>query len=715
MNYKKLNLILACLFFSEYAYSEEIEIQLQPIKVPAVNLKSNLLTGDKVADDNLANRRLLTNDSAQLLEGIAGVSFYTGGGVSSLPVIDGLADDRINIKVDGVTITSACPNHMNPALSYIDPSSTKSIDVIAGVTPVSKGGDSIAGSIVIESKQLVFAADPNKPIFDGSVSGFYRSNGNVRGVNTELNYATENFSAQYLGSIVESNNYKDGNGNTVTSTEYKSQNNLIKLATRSGEHLFGLNVGWQEIPYQAYANQAMDMTSNKSLSFNANYKGDFDWGIFEARAYRQRVNHTMDMLSDKKQVVGQMPMDTKAVDLGYSLSAEIPFLETNKLKIGHEYHKYTLDDWWPAIAGSMMMGPNDFWNIRDGKRDRLAIYGEVDSNWTGGWSTNIGARFERVTMDTGNVQGYYEVGGVYKDDADAFNAKNHKRVDHNLDLTAAARYEANTNSVFDFGYARKTRSPNMHERYTWSNEAMMAGLMNNWFGDLNSYVGNIDLKPEVAHTFRATANLHDSEQSDWIFKLSPFYTFVNDYINVVPNDSSNMMNMSMIGRKSLKFVNHDAHLYGADISMSKHLGNLNGSWGTTAVLSFVRGKDEDGSKLYNIMPLNARISLDHTLGGWGNSLELVVVDAKDKLDSVRDEQKTSGYALVNFRTNYKFNDRLRLDAGIENLLDKNYNYPLGGLDYLKTVATDPTGMGMNQPVLVNAMGRSVNVGLTVKF
>jgi len=142
---------------------------------------------------------------------------------------------------------------------------------------------------------------------------------------------------------------------------------------------------------------------------------------------------------------------------------------------------------------------------------------------------------------------------------------------------------------------------------------------------------------------------------------------------------------------------------------------LNGSWRTTAILSFVRGKDEDGSNLYNIMPLNARITLDHTLGGWGNSLELVVVDAKDKLDSVRDEQKTSGYALVNFRTNYKFNDRLRLDAGIENLLDKNYNYPLGGLDYLKTVATDPSGMGMNQPVLVNAMGRSVNVGLTVKF
>jgi hypothetical protein len=45
----------------------------------------------------------------------------------------------------------------------------------------------------------------------------------------------------------------------------------------------------------------------------------------------------------------------------------------------------------------------------------------------------------------------------------------------------------------------------------------MAMTMTNWFGDGNGYVGNIDLKPEVAHTLSATADWHseDSEGRWW--------------------------------------------------------------------------------------------------------------------------------------------------------------------------------------------------------
>jgi iron complex outermembrane receptor protein len=36
----------------------------------------------------------------------------------------------------------------------------------------------------------------------------------------------------------------------------------------------------------------------------------------------------------------------------------------------------------------------------------------------------------------------------------------------------------------------------------------MASQMIGWFGDGNGYVGDIDLKPEVAHTVSATADWH---------------------------------------------------------------------------------------------------------------------------------------------------------------------------------------------------------------
>jgi iron complex outermembrane receptor protein len=84
-------------------------------------------------------------------------------------------------------------------------------------------------------------------------------------------------------------------------------------------------------------------------------------------------------------------------------------------------------------------------------------------------------------MDTGNMQGYNMCGGqanppsyctktltgsaAYYADATAFNSVGHFRQDNNFDLTALGRYKPGLNSTFEFGYARKTRSHNLYERY----------------------------------------------------------------------------------------------------------------------------------------------------------------------------------------------------------------------------------------------------------
>ncbi len=61
--------------------------------------------------------RLSSPDSASLLQNLPGVSTYGGGRLANLPVLNGMADDRVATVVDGVRIAPACPNHMNPALS----------------------------------------------------------------------------------------------------------------------------------------------------------------------------------------------------------------------------------------------------------------------------------------------------------------------------------------------------------------------------------------------------------------------------------------------------------------------------------------------------------------------------------------------------------------------------------------------------------------------
>ena len=168
---------------------------------------------------SLLPMRAATSDTATLLRDVPGVSVYGAGGVSSLPVIHGLADDRLRIKVDGMDLIAACPNHMNPALSYLDPTRVDSIKVYAGITPVSVGGDSIGGTLIVESAEPQFAKAGEGVLTQGEVGAFYRSNGNAMGANLSATVAGENLSLTYTGSTAQSDNYKAGdNFKTTTAT-----------------------------------------------------------------------------------------------------------------------------------------------------------------------------------------------------------------------------------------------------------------------------------------------------------------------------------------------------------------------------------------------------------------------------------------------------------------------------------------------------------------
>ena len=86
---------------------------------------------------SLQSQRAATSDTARLLQDTPGVSLNGAGGVSSLPSMHGLADDRLRIQVDGMDLIASCPNHMNPPLSYLDPTNVGSLRVYSGIAPVS--------------------------------------------------------------------------------------------------------------------------------------------------------------------------------------------------------------------------------------------------------------------------------------------------------------------------------------------------------------------------------------------------------------------------------------------------------------------------------------------------------------------------------------------------------------------------------------------------
>ena len=707
--------------------------------------------GAKLAPQILQSMPSATSDTARLFNYIPGVSMQNGGAVSSLPSLRGLGDDRVRIKVDGMDLISACGNHMNPPLSYIDPTNVGSARVYAGIAPVSLGGDSIGGTILVDSPSPEFALPGEGLLRQGEIGAFYRSNGNAFGGNVGANVAGENFSLSYRGSAATADNYRAGenfkpagpaaagrgslDADEVGSTMYETYNHSLSMAMNRDNHFAELQLGLQSIPEQGWPNQRMDMVGNDSKLANLRYEGDYDWGQLEARAYYERTRHEMQFGDDKLLWYGAnpsldgipctpsggmtgcaegMPMDTKGKNIGLTLKLEKDLTAQSLLRLGAESQFYRLDDWWEASGKSMW--PDTFDNINDGERNRLALFSEWEAQWSPQWKTLLGARAEQVKMDTGEVQGY---NATYAAESAAFNAADRSETDYNLDVTALTRFSPSSRYSVEFGFARKTRSPNLYERYVWSTGGM-AMRMINFAGDGNGYVGNLDLEPENAHTLSAALELQDGVKGQWHIKLAPYYTYVDDYIDAARCSSANSncgaANQTATGAfVYLQFINQSAEIYGADLSADTRLAEKTavGDLSIKSLVSYTRGKnDTTRDNLYNIMPLNAKLAMMQSKSSWTNTLELELVGAKTHVSEVRNELETSGYGLVHLRSQYQW-DQASIDFGIENLLDRFYNHPLGGAYTGQGKTMSGTDVAWGTPV--PGMGRSIYVGFKYFF
>jgi iron complex outermembrane receptor protein len=671
---------------------------------------------------------------------------------------------------------------MNPALSYVDPSNVGTFKVYTGIVPVSVGGDSIGGAIVVETHAPEFAAPGEGSITRGEVGAFYRSNGNALGGNLTTTHATERFNITYTGAIARSDNYVAGDdfkgslyipsgdpaftgrpGHTLSldevgSTAYETRNHSLGVAYRADAHLFEAKLGWQDMPYQLYPNQRMDMLKNDQNSLNLRYTGQLDWGSLEARAYQERVDHFMDFGADKKywynnaylpvaadypgtpcnpattpSCAAGMPMYTQGDTTGAIIRTDIDLSGQDLLRVGGEIQQYRINDWWTASGASM--APYSFLNINNGQRDRTALFGEWEARKDDQWLTLLGLRFEQVKMDAGDVHGYnlsyfptvvptyvppaVDPGNQSRD-AVNFNNAGHATTDNNWDMTALARYTPDATRDIEFGFAHKVRSPNVYERYTWSTW-QMAALMVNWVGDGNGYIGNLTLKPEKANTLSATFDWH-AEDREWELKATPYFTHVADYIDAIQwNPATNVPRAVPVTNQYtvLKFVNQSARLYGLDLSGKMPVAeNGWGDWGMAGMINYTRGTNEDtGDDLYNIMPLNGKFALTQKMGGWDNSTELVLVSAKNDVSDMRNEVKTPGYGLVNLRGSYSWK-QVRLDFGVENLLDKLYYHPLSGAYLGQGTTMTSSTTATTVPQLGNPVpgsGRSFYSGLNYKF
>ena len=683
--------------------------------LPTVDVTSEPAHSDSTGrrdHEQIARDSVRSSDTASILRDLPGLSAYDAGGFASLPVIRGFEADRIAILVDGVKIDDVCPNKMAPPLSFTDPQTVRTIVALTGATPVSMGGDAIGGAISVETLPPRFAA-AGATLLTARASTFFRSNGDGFGGAFSVTAASDKLSLTYNGSYTESGNYQGGGDDgLVRSSEYAKTDHALAISAATDIGQFELKAGIQRAPFEGFTNQYMDMTDNRSWFVSGRYQGVFDWGDLDFTAHYRDTDHEMNFLDDKGGVAdGGMPMLTETHTAGYTLKLRVQLSSQDTLGLGSEFHHQWLNDFWPPVAGSMMMGPNTYVNLNRATRDRLGSYLEWERAWTGQISTVLGIRNDQLWMNTGEVQPY-STGMMSMVDAAAaaaFNTAARARSDSNWSGSAILRYAPSSRVSAELGFARKVRSPNLYERYSWGRGSMSSRMVG-WFGDGNGYVGDLELAPERADSLSAALTLTGSGDRPWTVRISPHLTHVADYIDVVKlKDLSGAMGRPT-GFVQLQFANREARLFGADLSGTVPLweNTRAGNASLSFAASWIRGDNlSDDGALYHQMPFNANLQLEHKLGRLESRIALAWVTDKTRVDTTRNEPETQGYAVVNLGAGYRWK-RTRLSLDVENLFDAAYDLPLGGIslgDYRATGVTRP----------VPGRGRSINLGLSVDF
>ena len=672
---------------------------------------------------------------------------------------------------------------MNTPLSYVDPSSIESIRVYKSYKPVSIGLNSIGGAIVASTGQPKFAED-GKNLITGNAGFFYGTNNNNIGGNLSVTAATDWISLTYTGSTSSANNYTAGGQyttprttqyttsgtqtlppNMVGSTSYESTNQAVALALKHDKHTVQLTYSWQDIPYENYPNQRMDMTGNTQERYNLRYWGGYDWGKLEAQAYYENLNHTMNFGPNKQFGYGStaatayntpgMPMNTNSNTAGAKVKGDINIAQNSLLRTGAEWQRYYLNDWWPP-SGTGSMYPYAFQNINGGLQQISSVFGEWEEKFSQDLKSELGVRYSLVNSSTGNVHGYNQnyaptstAGGApanmattgyampssgmscsgaactYENsDAAYLNNSTRSATFNDVDVVLTTSYKHSDRQDMQLGLARQVRAPSLYELYSWS-AWNMAAIMNNSVGDGNGYFGNPNLKPETAYTASAVWDTHTVDR-EYVAKASPFYSYVQNYIDAIQwsgGVASGQPTNPLLTNKfvTMQYVNQNSNLAGIDLDGQMPIAKTDfGRFSAQGLFNWTYGKNlVTGYGLYNVMPVNGKLNLTHQYAGWDNQIQLIAVANKNNFLSVeRNEIPTPGYFLTNLKASYAWS-KVRVDAGINNVFNTLYYQPLGGayLGQGRTMTMNPTAAqgGPQWGTAVPGMGISYYTALNYKF
>jgi iron complex outermembrane receptor protein len=707
MSHFNTSLTLSIITISTLALNANAE-QLQPISV----------TDTAIQNSNSPKPITVESDVTTLMEKIPGGGVHSNGAISGQTYYRGIFGPRMNVLIDNVRIESGGPNWMDPPLHYAPNTLVESFEVERGIDSVSNGS-TLGTTVSVKQKTSKFSqSDKFSLNGDAVVSGHTVDSGyNAGGI---IGISNDQHRFHVTGSRDDGNDFRSGGGK-VDGTQYERDSIGAGYGFNAGAHEFSFDARYVSSKDTGTPSLPLDPNFFHTEIYNAGYIGEISSFIVEFNVFHTDIEHQMKNFDLRPAPdfsnIGLPPFadeDRRFVDAGsddtgasLTLSKDI---SNGTISLGIDGHN--------ADHNSVITDPDfamfEVVNFNNAEADHLGAFTEWEGNIKS-FEIEVGARYQRVKNDADEISIMPAVLPPAVALQDRFNASDRSKTDHNLDLVAKLAYPINDEFTLITGFARKSRAPSYIERYQWIPLNVNAGL-----GDGNNYIGNVDLESEWANQFELGFDWADDKA---YFNPRIHYQRINNYIQGVAVEA-NAFNAPIIGVSGnangdvtpLQFANVEAEIYGFDTDWGYQIDQ---QWSLSGQASYVRGKRRDvNDDLFHIAPPRASAALTRNFGNGSATIESVVIARQTKLSDEltndpanpnNNNDSTPGYGLINLYGQYTpaSLSNLSIQAGVENLLDKEYTDHLNGFNRVSGNGVDVgerlPGPGINAFVTVGIL------------
>ncbi len=634
-------------------------------------------------------------DSMEIIGRLPGAAVNANGPISGQAQYRGLFGPRLNVLVDDMKVTPGGLNWMDSPMHYMPPGLTQQVTLTRGIAPVSSG-PGIGGLIDAQSKKAEFTAAKSFAS-QGDLVGSFMSNDGYS-LSGMLGRANTNHRYQAIGSFEQGDDKEFGDGR-IGGTDYERSTLGAGYGYRWNDSSLGLDYSYTNTDLTGTPALPLDIEFFKTHRVNFGYSTSLGTTDLSARIFYTKVDHRMNNFQLRNPPdSSSLPLppfagtERRFVDVG---SDALGFAFKSNIKLGSGELGLGLDGNLEEHTGRVKdpdVPPFFVQNFNNASQDNLGVFAEYFANIGDRLFLEVGLRYQRTESDSDRV----EAQPAQLCDAGTFtpgtppcavaalrnnlNNANTDQTDNNFEAVLRLDFSLSDDLLLGFGYARKTRAPSYIERYLWIPLEVNSGL-----GDLNNYVGNVELDSELSDQVELGLEWRFSRGN---FNPRIFYRDINGYIQGVAstNPIVNAVSGGANGDPTpLQFTNTNAEIYGIDAPFRFRLSD---ELILDAMISYVRGKNTTlRDNLYRISPLNGRLAITYDRSLWAITVENVLAARQKKLSRtiVLDEPRssnaaTAGWGIVNLYAHWLSDNGVQIRVGVENLFDKDYTSHVAGFN-----------------------------------